>query len=164
LVKAVIFDLDGTLIHLPINYGKLFEEFSEIMKTNDVRPLTEKISRLDNKTRKKIFEVWDKFELAASKDMTVDKEGILLYEKFSDFHKALVTMQGKALVQNVINRFGLSFNFTITREDSLDRAEQLEIAMQKLKIHFMDVLFVGDTEEDEQAAKKVGCRFLRVKE
>jgi len=134
------------------------------METNNVRPLTEKISKLNDKTRKNIFEVWDRFELAALKDVTVNEEGISLYKKFHKIPRALVTMQGKALVQIVTNRFELSFSVVITREDSLDRVVQLQIAVQKFKTQSKDVLFVGNTEEDNRAAKKIGCQFLRVKE
>jgi len=164
LIEAVIFDLDGTLIHLPVDYERLFQEFGKIMKTNDVRPLTDKVSRLDYRTRKKIFEAWDKLELSALKHMTVNEEGMSLYEEFSRIPKALVTLQGRALVQNVLTRLCLSFDFAITREDNLDRVMQLQIATQRLEIQSQNVLLVGNTEEDNLAARKVGCQFLRVKE
>jgi HAD superfamily hydrolase (TIGR01549 family) len=164
LIQAVIFDLDGTLVHLPIDYERLFQEFSKIMKTNEVRPLKEKICGLDSKTRKKIFEAWDKLELSALREMTINENGISLYKKFIGSPKALVTMQGKALVQGVVNRLELSFNFAITREDSLDRVHQLQIATQRFETQTCNVLFVGDTEEDYLAAKKVECQFLRVRE
>lgn len=163
MIKAVIFDLDGTLIHLPIDYGRLFKEFSKIMKTEEVRPLTEKISRLNKKTRKRVFEIWDKFELEALRNFTVKKEGIILYQKFSKIPKALVTMQGKNVVENINKRLGLSFNFTITREDSLERTKQLQNAAQMLEAQPQNILFVGDTDDDYLAAKKIGCQFLRAK-
>ncbi|MEM3458322.1 MAG: HAD-IA family hydrolase [Candidatus Bathyarchaeia archaeon] len=163
MIKAVVFDLDGTLIHLPIDYEKLFKEFSKIMKTEEVRPLTEKISKLDEKTRKRVFEVWDRFELEALKNFTVSKKGIMLYQKFSKIPKALVTMQGKKLVENITEHLGLSFSFTITREDNLDRTKQLQKAAQMLENNPQNILFVGNTEEDYLAAKKFGCQFMRVK-
>ena len=46
MIEAVIFDLDGTLIDLPIDYSKLFEEFSKIMKTTIAHPITRAISKL----------------------------------------------------------------------------------------------------------------------
>lgn len=163
MIKAVIFDLDGTLIHLPIDYGRLFKEFSKIMKTEEVRPITEKISKLNKKTRKRVFEIWDKFELEALRNFTVKKEGIILYQKFSKIPKALVTMQGKNVVENINKRLGLSFNFTITREDSLERTKQLQNAAQMLEAQPQNILFVGDTDDDYLAAKKIGCQFLRAK-
>ncbi len=164
MIKAVIFDLDGTLIHLPVDYERLFREFGRIMETADVRPLAKTISKLDEKTKKNVFEVWDNAELAALADMTVNDEGFALYKKFSEKPRALVTMQGKALVQIVLERLGLSFNFVVTREYCLSRVEQLKVAAEKLGVPFQNILFVGNIDDDFLAAKKVGCQFLRVAE
>jgi len=163
LIEAVIFDLDGTLIHLPINYEKLFREFSKIMKTTDLHPLPKKISKLDEKTKRKIFEVWNRAELAVSANATLKSQGIAIYKKFSQKPKVLVTLQGKPLVQTVLERFNLSFNFVVTREHSLNRAEQLRIAAEKLRVAFQNILFVGDTDDDFLATRKVECQFFRVK-
>lgn len=163
MITAVIFDLDGTLIYLPIDYERLFQEFSKIMKTEDVQPLTEKISRLDKKTRKRIFDAWSRFEREASRNFTVSKEGVALYQRFSNIPKALVTMQGKMLVNNVIKRLGMPFDFVITREDNLDRTKQLQKAAQMLEAQPQNILFVGNTDEDHVASKRFGCQFLRVK-
>lgn len=164
MIKAVVFDLDGTLICLPIDYERLFQEFSRIMKTTDVHPLAKTIAKLDEKAKKEIFEVWDDAELVALTDMTVNNEGTTLYEKFSEKPKALVTLQGKTLVKNVLERLNLSFNFVVTRENCLNRVKQLKIAAEKLEALFQNILFVGNTDDDFLAAKKVGCQFLRVKE
>jgi len=164
LIKAVIFDLEGTLIHLPIKYERLFREFCKIMKTTDIRPLAQKISKLDKKTKKEIFEVWDKAELDVSADVTAKNEGITLYKKFLGKPKALVTLQGKALVQKVLERLDLSFSFVVTRERCFSRVEQLKIAAEKLGTPFQNILFVGNTDDDLLAAEKVGCQFLRVKD
>ena len=163
MIEAVIFDLDGTLIYLPVDYERLFQDFSRIMKTEKVHPLTKVISSLDRKTRSKIFQVWDNAELAALANMTVNEDGMDLYKKFLGKPKALVTMQGEALVQRVLKRLDLSFKFVVTRERCLDRVEQLKIAAEKLKIPFKNLLFIGNTAGDFLAAKKVGCQFLRVK-
>jgi HAD superfamily hydrolase (TIGR01549 family) len=162
LIKAVIFDLDGTLINLPVDYEKLFHEFSKIMRTVDVRPLTKTIPKLNEETRKKVFEVWDKAELEALEDMTPNAQGTAQYKKFSKEPKILVTMQGKAVTQMVLKRLGLSFNAVVTREYSLDRVKQLKTAAEKLKKETNDILFIGNTDEDLLAAETVGCQFLRV--
>lgn len=164
MIEAVIFDLDGTLIHLPINYERLFREFSKIMKTTDIHPLTQKISKLDGKTKNEIFEVWDKAELEVAADVTAKNEGITLYKKFLGKPKTLVTLQGKALAQKVLEHLDLSFNFVVTREHCLSRVEQLKIAAEKLGTPFQNILFVGNTDDDLLAAEKVGCQFMRVKD
>lgn len=162
MIKAVIFDLDGTLIHLPVDYERLFQEFSKIMRTVDVRPLTKTIPKLDEETRKKLFEVWDKVELAALESMRTNDQGTAQYKKLSKKPKILVTMQGRALAHIVLKRLGLSFDAVVTREDHLDRVKQLKTAAEKLKTQTNDILFIGNTDEDLLAAKTVGCQFLRV--
>jgi HAD superfamily hydrolase (TIGR01549 family) len=164
LIEAVIFDLDGTLIHLPIDYERLFREFGNIMKTDNVRPLTKTVSRLDEKTRKQLFKAWDRAEVEALAHMTTNDEGIALYKKYSEKPKVLVTMQGKALVKTVLEHLGLSFDVVITRENCLDRAEQLKTAAEKLRTSLPNILFIGNTDEDRLTAKMVSCQFLRVRE
>jgi phosphoglycolate phosphatase-like HAD superfamily hydrolase len=164
VTEAVIFDLDGTLIDLPIDYEKLFRKFSETAKIDDVHPITKIASKLDEKTKKKVFKIWDKTEASAWKEGNIKREGMTLYKKFSKEPKALVTMQGKTLVQNIIKSSKLSFAVVVTREDSLDRTEQLKIAARKLGVSLRDILFIGNTEGDSVAAKNVECQFLRVEE
>jgi phosphoglycolate phosphatase-like HAD superfamily hydrolase len=119
---------------------------------------------LDEKTKKKVFKIWDKTEASVWREGTIKREGMTLYKKFSKEPKALVTMQGKTLVQNIIKSLKLSFDVVVTREDNLDRAEQLKIAARKLGVSLRDILFIGNTEGDSVAAKNVKCQFLRVEE
>jgi HAD superfamily hydrolase (TIGR01549 family) len=163
LIEAVIFDLDGTLIDLPIDYAKLLEKFRRITKTDITHPITKAISRLDDHAKEKVFKAWDKAELAVLNDITPKTEGINLYKQFSPKPKGLVTMQGKAFVQSVVELLGLRFSFIFTRENSLSRIEQLKLAAQKLGVQFPNVLFIGNTEDDELAAKRVGCKYRGVK-
>jgi HAD superfamily hydrolase (TIGR01549 family) len=165
LIEAVIFDLDGTLITLPIDYDQLFREFSKILKTKDIQPITKTISNLDTETKKRIFQVWDEKENSAWKKGTTRKEGMAIYSRFTHKPKALVTMQGKSLVQEIMKSSSLSFDSVVTREDSLERTEQLKIAARKLGVPLgKQILFVGNTEGDATAAKNVACQFMRVQE
>jgi HAD superfamily hydrolase (TIGR01549 family) len=165
LIEAVIFDLDGTLITLPIDYDQLFREFSKILKAEDIQPITKTLSNLDTETKKRIFQVWDEKENLAWKKGTTRKDGMAIYLKFADKPKALVTMQGKSLVQEIMKSSSLSFDSVVTREDSLERTEQLKIAARKLGVPLgKQILFVGNTEGDATAAKNVACQFMRVQE
>ena len=164
MTRVVVFDLDGTLVNLPIDYEKLFQEVRERAKISDVHPITSTISKLDAKSRGEIFKVWDKLEAIAWQQGTVKKTGITLYHKFSKEPKALVTMQGKTLTRNILDSLKLSFDVIVTREDSLDRAEQLRIAAHALSVSLKDVLFIGNTEGDAVAAETVESQFLRVED
>ena len=162
MIEAVIFDLDGTLVDIPINYERLFEEFKRIMKTDNVRPLLDAISKTNGATRKRVFKAWNKAELAILEKISSKTAGLKIYQENADKRKALVTLQGRTIVDAVLERFQLSFEVVVTREETLSRANQLLKAIKQLDFRNLDVLFVGNTDGDAIAASKVGCQFLRV--
>lgn len=162
MIEAVVFDLDGTLVHLPIDYVALFKEFKRIMHVDEVRPLVDVVSRADGKTRELVFAAWDRAELAVSGRITVTEEGMKTYRKFEDKRKALVTLQGKAVVEAILKQFSLAFDSVVTREDALFRVDQLTKVISQLKVEPRNVLFVGNTDGDAAAAEKAGCQFLRM--
>jgi len=163
VIEAVIFDLDGTLIHLPVNYERLIQEFEKVSQAESFHPLLEAVSKLDEVARGQVFKIWDLAELAASAGITVNQEGMKIYSFFATKPKALVTMQGNAVVNAILEKLGLTFEVILTREDSLDRAEQLKLATEKLDASFGDVLFVGNSENDALAARQVMCSFQKVR-
>jgi phosphoglycolate phosphatase-like HAD superfamily hydrolase len=71
-------------------------------------------------------------------------------------------MQGKVVVDAILEKLGLTFEVVLTREDSLNRAEQLKMAVKKLAANLGDVLFVGNSDNDVLAAKQVMCSFQKV--
>jgi HAD superfamily hydrolase (TIGR01549 family) len=163
VIEAVIFDLDGTLVNLPIDYEALFEEFKNIMHVEDVHPVVNTISRVDAATRAQVFAAWDKAELAVLNKMHVKTEGMKIYQANVDKRKALVTLQGQTVVDAILNQLGLSFDVVVTREAGLFRVDQLIKAGLRLNVNMLDVLFVGNAESDATAAAKLGCQFIKVK-
>ena len=162
MIEAVVFDLDGTLVRLPIDYDRLFAEIKKITRINDVRPLVDTVSKVDGKTRELVFAAWEKAELAVEKEISANEEGMKIYKAHADKRKALVTLQGKAIVEAILRQFDLSFDVVVTRENALFRVDQLAKAAGKLNVNIRSVLFVGNTEGDAAAAEKLGCQFLRI--
>lgn len=162
-IKLVIFDLDGTLVHLPINYEKLRNEIRRTLKIEHVPSILGVLSNLDEKTRTKIFDVWSKLELEALPNMVEIAEGIKLYESFQHTHKCLVTLQGRHIVTKILEKVGLHFDYIVTREDSIVRSKQIKIVIEKFKIKPNEVLVIGDRENDKKAAEENGCSFMFVR-
>jgi beta-phosphoglucomutase-like phosphatase (HAD superfamily) len=106
---------------------------------------------------------WDKAELAVTKRVTTCEEGMNVYRENAGKRRALVTLQGKKVVEAILDQFGLTFDVVVTREDSVSRAEQLLKVIGELQVPVDEVLFVGNADSDVAAAEKVGCQFLRVK-
>ena len=162
-IKGTIFDLDGTLVSLPIDYPALYAEFRKILGVQTIEPLTKTVATLNNVLKRKVFEKWTRAELAILPKMRVVKEGIELYGQYSEIPKALVTMQGRKTVERILYILGLSFEAVTTREDSLDRTAQIILALEKLGLKPENVVVIGDRETDKTAAEKIGCKFRMVK-
>jgi phosphoglycolate phosphatase-like HAD superfamily hydrolase len=163
MIQAVIFDLDGTLLDLPIDYPEMFAEFSKIMGIAEVRPILKTVAQIkDPVVLRRVFDCWEQFEFAIIDKITLHEEGMELYRQYAAKPKALVTMQGKNTMQKILAKFDLAFDAMLTREDSFSRAVQLKLAAEKLGVNVSDVLFVGNMDNDEDAAREVGCQFLRV--
>jgi len=164
MIQAVVFDLDGTLLDLPIDYDKMFQEFKEIMGVAEVRPILKTVGQIkDPQTRKQVFDCWEKFELAIIDKISVHEEGMKIYKECASKPRALVSMQGKKTLSIILAKFNLSFDVVLSREDVFSRVEQLKMAALVLGVDIGNVLFVGNLDNDESAAKQAGCQFLRVK-
>ena len=163
VIKAAIFDLDGTLVNLPINYEALYEEFEKIIGTKNIEPVTKTVAGLNETLRRRVFDVWTAAELAILPKLIIVKGGMRLYQQYHDMPRALVTMQGKKTVEKILNTLNLSFQVIITREDSLDRTTQIKLAIEELRLKPESVIVIGDRETDKPAAETVGCKFEMVK-
>jgi len=162
MIEAVIFDLDGTLVNIPINYEALYKKIIEVAEIDKIEGLTKTLQKLNSKQRIKAFKVWMDEELKALPQMTVNKEGVKLYKAYSNKPLVLVTMQSRRATIKIMKKLNLKFRYIITREDSLDRAQQIKIAIKKLHKEPGKVLIIGDRESDAAAAREIGCQFQRV--
>jgi len=151
-------------VDLPINYWAMFADFKQIMGVEEVRPILKTVAEItDAQMRKRVFDTWERYEMAVVQKTILHEEGIRIYRAHLDEPKALVTMQSKKAAKTILDKFKMPFNIMITREDSFSRAEQLKMAAQKLNFPLKDITFVGNMDNDAEAAKTVGCQFKRVK-
>lgn len=162
-IKLIIFDLDGTLVYLPIKYEKLREEMSRILGVNKVDSILDALVNVNRDLKVKIFDIWSRLELEALSNLREIDEGIKIYNKFHGKIRCLVTLQGKLIVERILEKTGLSFDYIVTREDSLDRSEQIKMVIEKFKVDSREILVVGDRESDREAAERFGCKFALVK-
>jgi HAD superfamily hydrolase (TIGR01549 family) len=162
VIEAVIFDLDGTLVNIPIDYEGLYRKIEKSAKTEKIKVLTKTLQTLSKDECIKAFEIWTNEEIQAFPNTTINEKGMKLFKVYSDKPLALVTMQSRKTVDMILGKFELKFEAVVTREDSLDRKKQIKLAIEKLKAHPRKVLMIGDRESDSAAAQDAGCRFLRV--
>lgn len=127
-LELVIFDLDGTLVKIPIDYPKIYAHLRKLLgPTADVVRLRQvnELTRKDPDLRRRAFQILTNAELEALPKLTVAHQTEVFSQKFRDVRKALVTMQGRKTVDLILPKLSLKFDLIVTREDSLDRLEQI---------------------------------------
>lgn len=153
-----MFDLDGTLVDLPINYVELRRKLG----IGTEESLLEAVKGLPESEKKMFFTFWTAQEDEAMRGLKVISKGMWLYYHYLDYKKGLVTLQGLEATTVICDKLDLSFDSIITREDSLDREEQLKLTLRSLGVVAKSSLFIGNRDSDCDSAKKVGCNFFKV--
>ena len=162
LIDLIIFDLDGTLVKLPIDYDNMRREICEATGDESIldSPLLPFIQRQSKELRLKIFGIMDKYERRAIEGMYVDPTIRDAFGMIKNYKLALVTMQGRNVADKILNIIGIRemFSMLLSREVSLSRTEQLRIAVEKLRASTEKTFFIADRETDYRAAVEVGVK------
>jgi phosphoglycolate phosphatase len=161
--RSYIFDLDGTLFSIPIDWAGVRRELSEVTgEESGQTPLFQWLQTLASSkpgVKERLLSVIDSYELRAvgsAKAMQGASE--LLYSLFEVAKIGLVTLQGRKACDEILrtHKFADLFETVVTREDSMDRAGQLTIAINRMGGHARETLFTGDRLNDVVSARKAG--------
>jgi len=167
--SAYIFDLDGTLFALPIDWQGVRTDLSRLSgESLKEKPVFEIISALV-RTRPEIanqaLSIIESCELKSLEEAEPIAGALELVGRLAGVSRlALVTLQGKMACRRVLTSHGVIglFETMVTREDSLDRADQLQIALKRLGVPAEKVLFVGDRLNDVVSAKRANVAVALV--
>jgi len=165
MIKGIIFDLDGTLIQLPVNYDvvqnklKIFFNISENLK-----PLIPTIIELSKNDQNKInaaFNLICEEEFLALKNFKImdDAVEVLKFLKSKNLILCLVTMQCRSVLKEILYKMNILdlFDFIISRDENYDRFEQIQTSLKHTFLNSSEVLVIGDRIHDVESAKKSGC-------
>jgi phosphoglycolate phosphatase-like HAD superfamily hydrolase len=163
--RAYVFDFDGTLFALPVDWNALRRDLAPVVGArlegvSIFQAIKEAIS-LRKELKDKLFAVADAREIpAAEKAVPIDGAVESIRRLSTRSRLALVTMQGTAACNRVLSRYSIKncFAAVLTREDSLERSEQVLAALAILGVPAGSALFVGDKLNDVIAGRKVGVR------
>ncbi len=154
-LKAVIFDLDGTLVDVPYDWIHIRKKLG----TQDV-PILHYISTLQEPEKSEKLRLLEKFEEEASAKAVL-KEGIpqlMGLLKKRGIKKILVTNNSRKNVLTLLKRFKLEFDHVLTREDGLWKPSGAPFlaALKKFGIEKEASCVVGDSHFDVRAAGEAG--------
>ena len=165
MIKGIIFDLDGTLIQLPVNYDTVQSKLKIFFNTTEnLSPLIPTIIELSKNDQNKIktaFNLICEEEMIASKNFKIMDEAVevLKFLKSKNLILCLVTMQCRIALKEILNKMNILelFDLIISRDENYDRFEQIKNSLKHTCLNSSEVLVIGDRIHDVESAKKAGC-------
>jgi HAD superfamily hydrolase (TIGR01549 family) len=171
MINTIIFDLDGTLINLNVDFKTLVPKVQTLLQMDEKpSPFLETIIQRTKENitlRNKIWLLIDKMEEDSVPKSEIFPETIQVLNelKKKGYNLSLVTLQGKKAVQLIFQKFSLSnyFHPIITRENSYLRDQQIEFALKILKLSKEQVLMIGDRTNDVTSSQKIGVNCILIR-
>jgi HAD superfamily hydrolase (TIGR01549 family) len=156
-IRAVIFDMDGTLT-------RPFLDFPKIRKAIGIaEPLLENMLALPaGPLRERAFAILGRFEeeAAEASELNDGTREVLDFLSGRGVPAALVTRNSRRSTDRVLSKHALSFQVVVTREDApaKPRPEPLWLICERLGVEPPQALMVGDFKFDIAAGRNAGTR------
>ena len=170
MIELVIFDLDGTLIKLPVRYDFLRNELRDnfnIQGESFLIPMILEKTQDNNKVKREAFELICKEECNSIDGLGIHEGAIEVIKEIHSKNKkiALVTLQCERAANQILDIMGIKDLFLniFTRDDYTDRYEQIINTMKKFDSTADKTLMIGDRINDFDSAEKAGCKSIIIR-
>lgn len=165
--KALIFDIDGTLVNSGIDWGRIRELFRRFVSIDvDGKPLAEVLSSLPERARGLLEEMVKEAEASslASVGSNDELKNLIMRAKQLGYAVAVVSLRSRETASEVLERLGIKglVDVLVTRDDTPRRDEQLAMVLDMLGADSQHAVFFGDTPWDAEAARALGIQFIRI--
>ena len=162
MLKGVIFDLDGTLIRLPVRYDLLRDQLRRLFQSkSDFFQLIPSIvdqAKGDPTMVRTAFELICVEELLGTSKIVIIKGALDLLHQLKSDNKilGLVTLQCRKAARHIINDVQMEglFSSILTRDESYDRHDQIEKTLKSLGLLPDETIVIGDRLNDIEAAQR----------
>lgn len=168
-IRLFIFDLDGTIVKLPIDWTEVKKKIGKILETNSsLTPLIPSIEQLvaNSELKRRIYKVVDDEEMKAVKKLRFDEDIVRLFKKLKKlgYKLALVTLQGRKPAIEALNRLKVRefFDLVVSRDEKKDREEQIKITLETMGVPSSQAIIVADRLRDMLVAKRLGCVSMAI--
>ena len=179
MIRLVIFDLDETLLRLPVDwegvkkdviaYGN--EEKLEFDENAHILPLSAAVSSTPDR-KKEVDSIWRRHETE-----TIEKKGVERYPEAEEFVKtlrakgfllAIASNNNHATIDLALEKAGMrnAFALIIGRDDVQNPKPAPDMLLKlawKFKLEKSEIVFIGDGEGDRIAGAAAGIRTVLVK-
>ncbi len=161
----LVFDLDGTLVSLPIDWRPVEEAIQRISGGVTRFFLGFLANFYGSKEFWEIHQMVEELEMKAIDRLMILDNAIEIVKRASThFTVAIATMQSRRACISVLEKLGLTsiVRAIITREDAGTRIDQLRKLLTRLGTAPEEAIFVGDKVLDAIAALMIGIKPILV--
>lgn len=166
MLKMVIFDMDGTLIHNRIPFEEMRNNIAKRLNVDpeSLKPLYEKLKEMN---RPEVLE-WLKEEEIRRADVSYPDPGltsVLEYIRNRKIVVAVLTRNCREAARKALGWYLGMIDVLITRDDGYElkpSPEPIISLMNRFGFNPRDVLVVGDYDYDIQAGMLAGCKTVRI--
>ncbi len=165
-LRLVVFDLDGTLVNLNVNWRKLRSELVRkglVRKYESIMMAVLRSQKMGDYER--INDEISRWEIEAAKNIKINHKLRTELEKLSKkVIVAVATKQCRKAAAIALSRLGIGdlFSIVVTREISVLKEEQIRYILNKLSVRPNQTLIIGDSLADMNAACRCGTWFIAV--
>ena len=162
-VQGIIFDLDGTLVHFSIDWGKVVRHI-EILLDVEFTSLLELLPMIwGTEKYETVSRTIEEYELASLSQLKfLDDSPELLRDLSSKYKLGVVTFQGKNVTRMIIEKLGIQGIPIATRDDDPTRVGQISLILSNTQLQANEVLIIGDRLNDVYSALEIGCNAVLV--
>ncbi|MFC5079453.1 Phosphoglycolate phosphatase [Vibrio thalassae] len=158
MLKAIVFDLDNTLVSCSLNFSRL----REVLGCPDDMDLLEHASSHPSVTeRKRLHAIIIEHEIEDAKSSSLMKGAseLLLWMTLAKLYSGVITRNCHQAAQAKLDANELKIEVLITREDFPAKPDPTALfhLMECWHLASKEVLYVGDHEYDVLTAKNAGC-------
>lgn len=157
-ITKIIFDIDGTLVLLPIDWSRVIARIRSEENIGSLTFLGFIAKYHGSEVFWRIHRFLESLEVdAADRLVVLDNSGEVLKKLCRRIDLGFITMQSRSAAKKVLSKLGIdkcenNLGVLSTREDAATRVEQIAKVLKVLNVSPKEVLFVGDKVLDAVAS------------
>lgn len=162
MLKAVLFDMDGTITQPHIDWAALRQR----LQVPAGVPIMEYIESLPVPQQEQANAVLEAVEMEATTEAVLNPGAaeLLAQLRREGLRLALITNNHRRAMQAVVEKFGLDFDLLLSREDAplKPAPDLLLLALARFGCGPAEACFVGDGRYDRVASEAAGVPYIHL--